>query len=46
MRLIEAFEEAEAQGLAAIQLNGKMIDYPVVERSKRIVRLAERIGSK
>ena len=44
--VIEAFEEAEAKGLAAIQLNGKMIDYPVVERSKRIVRLAERIGSK
>ncbi len=44
-KVIYAFEEAEAKGLAAIQLNGKMIDYPVVERSKRIVRLAERIGS-
>jgi len=43
-QVIDAFEEAEAQGLAAIQLNGKMIDYPVVERSKRILRLAERIG--
>lgn len=43
-QVIEAFDEAEAQGLAAIQLNGKMIDYPVVERSKRILRLAERMG--
>jgi len=43
-QVIEAFDEAEARGLAAIQLKGKMIDYPVVERSKRILRLAERMG--
>jgi len=43
-QIIETFEEAEAQGLAAIQLEGKMIDYPVVERSRRILRLAERMG--
>ncbi|MBN2570148.1 MAG: CoA ester lyase [Deltaproteobacteria bacterium] len=43
-QVVIAFEDAEASGMAAIQLNGKMIDYPVVERSKRILRLAERIG--
>jgi len=42
-KIIEAFEEAEAKGLGAIQLEGKFIDYPVVERSRRILRLAAAI---
>ena len=42
-RIIEAFKEAQAKGLAAIQLDGKFIDPPVVERSKMILQLAERI---
>ena len=42
-RVIRAFEEAEAKGVAVIQLDGKFIDYPVVERSRRIVKLAEPI---
>jgi len=37
-RVIEVFEEAEANGVAAIQLDGKFIDYPVVEKSRRILR--------
>ena len=44
-RVIQAFEEAEAKGVAAIQLEGKFIDYPVVERSRRILRLAAAIAS-
>ncbi|MCF8053021.1 MAG: CoA ester lyase [Desulfobacterales bacterium] len=43
-RIIEAFEEAEHQGNAAIQLDGKFIDYPVVERARRTVALAEAIA--
>ncbi len=43
-RVIEAFEEAEREGRAAIQLEGKFIDYPVVEKSRRICALAEAIG--
>lgn len=39
-RIVAAFEEAEAKGTAAIQLDGKFIDYPAVERSRRIIRLA------
>jgi len=42
-RVIRAFEEAEAKGVAAIQLDGKFIDYPVVERSRRIIRFADAI---
>jgi citrate lyase subunit beta/citryl-CoA lyase len=45
-RVVQAFEEAEAKGLGAIQLEGKFIDYPIVERSRRIVRLAALIDSK
>ncbi len=40
-RVIEAFEEAEAGGAAAIQLDGKFIDYPVVERARRTLKLAK-----
>ena len=39
-KVIEAYEEAEAKGLGVIQLEGKMIDYPIVERSRRILKLA------
>lgn len=42
-RVIQAFEEAEAQGIGAIQLDGKFIDIPVVEKSRRIVKLADAI---
>ncbi len=45
-RVIQAFEEAEEKGLAAIQLEGKFIDYPVVERAKRILELAGAITRK
>jgi len=43
-KVIDAFEKAERVGKAAIQLEGKFIDYPVVEKSRRIVELAQAIG--
>jgi citrate lyase subunit beta/citryl-CoA lyase len=45
-RVIQAFEDAEARGIGAIQLDGKFIDAPIVERSRRIVKLAAAIGSR
>jgi citrate lyase subunit beta/citryl-CoA lyase len=39
-RVVEAFEKSESEGIGALQLDGKFIDYPVVERSRRIIRLA------
>lgn len=45
-RVIQAFEDAEARGIGAIQLDGKFIDPPIVERSRRIVKLAAVIGSR
>jgi citrate lyase subunit beta/citryl-CoA lyase len=45
-RVIRAFEDAEARGVGVIQLDGKFIDSPIVERSRRIVKLAAAIGSR
>jgi citrate lyase subunit beta/citryl-CoA lyase len=45
-KIVKAFEEAESAGMAAIQLEGKFIDYPVVKRSKDILALAAAIGRK
>ena len=43
-KIIQAFEEAEREGKAAIQLQGKFIDYALVEKAKRIYALAQAIG--
>jgi len=42
-RVVEAFEKSESEGIGALQLDGKFIDYPVVERSRRIIRLGASI---
>ncbi len=36
-RIVAAFEKAEADGLASIQLDGQFIDYPIVQRARRVV---------
>jgi citrate lyase subunit beta / citryl-CoA lyase len=36
-RVVAAFAEAEAAGSAAIQLDGKFIDYPILYRAQRIL---------
>ena len=45
-KVVQAFEEAESKGVGAFQLDGKFIDYPVVNRSRRILKLAAAIGAK
>lgn len=39
-RIIDAFEVAETSGSASIQLDGEFVDYPVVERARRVLALA------
>ncbi len=39
-RVIAAFEEAEASGKAVIQVDGRMIDYPIVSNCRRILEIA------
>jgi citrate lyase subunit beta / citryl-CoA lyase len=41
--IVTAFAAAEAAGSASIQLDGQFIDYPVVERARRILATAARI---
>lgn len=36
-RTVEAFERAEAEGIGAISVDGKMVDLPVVARARRIL---------
>jgi citrate lyase subunit beta/citryl-CoA lyase len=36
-RIVAAFEEAEAKGLASIQLDGQFIDYPIVQRARHVL---------
>ncbi len=38
-----AFAEAEARGLASIQVDGRFVDYPIVERALRLLGLHESI---
>jgi len=45
-RVVEAFEAAEAAGSASLQLEGKFIDYPIVERARRLLEAARRIAAR
>lgn len=42
-KIVAAFIDAESRGLAAIQVDGKLVDYPIVEKAKRILARAESI---
>ena len=42
-RYVAAFEQAEASGFASIQVDGYFIDYPIVEKARRTLRIAESI---
>ncbi len=45
-RVIAAFEAAEAAGEASVQLDGQMIDYPIVEAAQRILDMADALEAK
>ncbi len=36
-RVVDAFARAEREGSAAIQVDGKFIDYPIVYRARRVL---------
>ena len=42
-RVVQAFEQAEREGLAAIQLDGRFIDYPIVYMAQRLLERARAI---
>jgi citrate lyase subunit beta/citryl-CoA lyase len=43
-KIVAAFEEAQAKGLAVVSLGSKMIDPPVVQRALKLVERARRMG--
>lgn len=43
-RIVEGFREADAKGLAAIQVDGPMIDYPIVYQAQRVLEAAKLAG--
>ena len=43
-RVVAAFAEAEARGLASISLDGAFVDYPVAEAARRVLAQAEPTG--
>jgi citrate lyase subunit beta/citryl-CoA lyase len=45
-RVVAAFEAAEASGSASIRVDGEFVDYPIVERARRVLALAARLESR
>ena len=43
-KVVEAFDEAEAQGFASTSVDGKMIDTPIASRARRLLTVAESIA--
>jgi len=41
-RVLAAFAEAESQGVAALRVDGKLVDYPIVEAARQTVAEAAR----
>ncbi|MFZ0931099.1 MAG: CoA ester lyase [Syntrophobacteraceae bacterium] len=44
VKVVQAFDEAESTGIAAVQLDGKFIDYPVAAWARRTLGIAESLG--
>jgi len=45
-KIIAVAQEAEAKGIGAVALGGKMIDRPVLERAVRTIALGDQLGKK
>ena len=40
-KVLAAWDDAQAQGIGAIQLEGRMVDRPIAERARRVIEQAE-----
>ena len=45
-KIVVVFDESEAKGLAILQVDGKMIEYPIANRARRILHLAELLAKR
>jgi len=43
-QVLEAAQAAEADGVGAFMVNGRMVDGPFIVRARAIVALADRLG--
>jgi len=43
-QIVEAFKEAEKQGVGVVSLGSKMIDLPVVKRALKVMELVNRLN--
>ena len=43
-KVVKAFSEAESEGIAAVQVDGKFIDYPVAAWARRTLDIARSVG--
>ena len=44
-KVVQAFEEAQSAGQGSIAFGGQLIDLPIVERARRVLRLHEAMGA-
>ena len=45
-RVVAAFKDAEAKGAAAVEVDGQMVDYPVVYRARALLETVREIAAK
>jgi len=45
-RMIAAYDDVIARGIGAVTFEGKMIDVPIVERERALLRQAERFAAR
>ena len=43
--VIRDFEQAHREGAGTVQVEGKMVDWPIVEKARRLVQMAEALKS-
>jgi citrate lyase subunit beta / citryl-CoA lyase len=43
-RIVEAFDQAEGMGVAAVNVDGQMVDYPVASKARRLLTSAQARG--
>jgi len=44
--VVATFEAAEAQGFASTSLEGKMIDIPIANRARKLLKVADSIAQR
>ncbi len=46
LKIVAAFDEAERNGLASIRVDGQFVDYPIVEKARRVVAIMQALGDR